>query len=91
VFSAKGCSGCHTEAAGAPSLALYKGSFSTISMISAARDDGPRMLDPMKQKDAISPRFTAAEISELIGYVATGSRAIDAHLTTRSHGRPGIA
>jgi hypothetical protein len=59
-------------------------------MISAAWDEGPRMLDPMKQKDAISPRFSAAEISELIGDVASGSRAIDANLTTRSHGHPGI-
>ena len=72
AFAAKGCTGCHDGAASAPSLAASKGSFSTVSMISALWDHGPRMLERMKQKGVKWPRFTASEMSDLIAYVNAG-------------------
>jgi cytochrome c551/c552 len=72
VFTAKGCSGCHTGTGGAPSLSAKKGSFSTVSVVSSLSHHGPRMLDTMKQKNVAWPRFTPAEMSDMIAYVNTG-------------------
>jgi mono/diheme cytochrome c family protein len=73
VFAAKGCAGCHGDASsGAPSLASQKGSFSSVSMVSALWQHGPRMLERMKQKSLDWPRFTAAQMSNLIAYLNSG-------------------
>jgi len=69
VFTAKGCSGCHSESGGAPKLAKGKEAYSDITMISALWDHGPRMLERMQERKQAWPRFTAKEMSDLIAYL----------------------
>ena len=38
-------------------------------MVSALWDHGPRMLEPMKQREVAWPRFTAQQMSDLIAYL----------------------
>jgi cytochrome c551/c552 len=73
VFAAKGCGGCHGVAgSGAPSLAAHKGTFSAVSMVSGLWQHGPQMLARMKQKSVVWPRFTSAEMANLIAYIDAG-------------------
>jgi mono/diheme cytochrome c family protein len=73
VFAEKGCGGCHGErSSGAPNLASRKGSFSSVAMVSALWQHGPQMLERMKQKQVEWPRFTAAQMSNLIAYLNSG-------------------
>jgi len=69
VFTAKGCSGCHSESGGTPKLAKGKEAYSDITMISALWDHGPRMLERMQERKQAWPRFTAKEMSDLIAYL----------------------
>jgi mono/diheme cytochrome c family protein len=73
VFSSKGCAGCHSGG-GAPDLSARKGSFSSVAMVSALWQHGPRMLEQMKQKGVAWPRFTSDEMSNLIAYLNGGGR-----------------
>jgi mono/diheme cytochrome c family protein len=67
VFAEKKCTACHEQGGGAPSLA--KGRYNDITMVSALWEHGPRMLDRMKEKNVSWPRFTAAQMTDLIAYL----------------------
>jgi mono/diheme cytochrome c family protein len=70
VFAEKGCAGCHENGtAGAPHLGKIPEGYSDISMISALWDHGPRMLELMSQRKIAWPRFTTAQMSDLIAYL----------------------
>lgn len=70
VFVAKSCATCHNDpASGAPKLGKGKEAYSAITMVAALWDHGPRMLDLMNQKHIPWPRFTAAQMSDLIAYL----------------------
>jgi mono/diheme cytochrome c family protein len=70
VFADKSCYICHgNRMSGAPSLAKGKDSYSDISMVSALWQHGPRMAELMKERKLAWPRFTAAEMSDLIAYL----------------------
>jgi mono/diheme cytochrome c family protein len=75
VFASKGCTGCHAGGGGAPDLAGRKGSFSSVAMVSALWQHGPRMLEQMKQKHVEWPRFSSAEMLNLIAYLDAGVTA----------------
>jgi mono/diheme cytochrome c family protein len=68
VFAQQGCGGCH-GAAGAPNLAKGKDAYSDITIISALWEHGPRMLARMKANKRTWPRFTAAQMSDVIAYL----------------------
>lgn len=70
VFAEKNCATCHNDpASGAPKLAKGKDAYSDITMVSALWDHGPRMLESMTAKKLAWPRFTAAQMSDLIAYL----------------------
>jgi mono/diheme cytochrome c family protein len=70
VFTQKNCGACHGDAtSGAPNLAAKKGSFSTISMVSALWDHGPNMRRQMQAKNLPWPLFNAQQMSDLIAYL----------------------
>jgi mono/diheme cytochrome c family protein len=70
VFTAKNCAGCHTDpAGGTPKLARGKDGHSEITMLSSLWEHGPRMLDSMTEKKIAWPRFTAAEMADLVAYL----------------------
>jgi mono/diheme cytochrome c family protein len=70
VFAAKQCATCHNDpASGAPKLGKGKDAYSDITMISALWGHGPQMYDLMTQKKIPWPRFTAAQMSDLIAYL----------------------
>jgi mono/diheme cytochrome c family protein len=70
VFGDKQCATCHSDpASGAPNLAKGKDAYSGITMVSALWGHGPRMLDAMAQKKIAWPRFTAAQMADLIAHL----------------------
>ena len=70
VFRKKHCATCHDDASsGAPNLTSAKRQYSDITMIVALWEHGPHMLDAMRQKNILWPRFNTAEMSDLIGYL----------------------
>jgi mono/diheme cytochrome c family protein len=70
VFAAKNCSSCHTDSAsGAPLLTKGVEGYSDITIISALWEHGPRMLELMTERKLVWPRFTAAEMADLIAYL----------------------
>ncbi len=70
VFAEKNCAACHNDpSSGAPKLGKGKDAYSDITMVSALWDHGPRMLDLMGQKKLAWPRFTAAQMADLIAYL----------------------
>ena len=72
VFAQKNCAACHENASSsAPSLAAKKGSYSTISMVSALWDHGPRMREQMLAKNLPWPQFSSAQMADLIAYLNT--------------------
>lgn len=72
VFTGKNCATCHNDpASGAPKLAKGKDAYSDITMVSALWEHGPRMLDLMSQRKLPWPRFTAAQMADLIAYLNT--------------------
>src|SRR5205807_526131 len=68
VFAEKNCATCH-EGGAAPKLAKGKDAYSDVTMVSALWDHGPQMLAMMKQRNLPWPRFTAAQMSDLIAYL----------------------
>jgi mono/diheme cytochrome c family protein len=72
VFTAKKCSVCHDDAAsGAPALTATGASFSGAGMVSVLTRHGPTMLDRMREKKLVWPRFSGNEMSDLIAYLNT--------------------
>jgi len=72
VFAEKRCAECHENASsGAPKLGKGKDGYSDITMVSALWGHGPRMYDRMTQQHIVWPRFTAAQMSDLIAYLNT--------------------
>jgi mono/diheme cytochrome c family protein len=70
VFVQKHCSNCHGSDAAAPDLRTAKGrEHSSLTMISALWRHGPTMLDRMKERSILWPRFTASEMSDLIAFL----------------------
>jgi mono/diheme cytochrome c family protein len=70
IFAAKGCQSCHGDlASGAPDLSKIRGSFSSISIVSALWRHGPAMLDRMRQKKMPWPRFEGRDMSDLIAFL----------------------
>jgi mono/diheme cytochrome c family protein len=70
VFAQKNCAVCHEDASsGAPSLAAKKGSYSTILMVSALWEHGPRMREQMQARSLPWPVFTAQQMSDVIAYL----------------------
>jgi mono/diheme cytochrome c family protein len=70
VFDKKACSSCHNQAgSGAPNLASKAGHFSDFAMVSSLWGHGGPMLNQMLQKKVGWPRFTPAEMSDLIAYL----------------------
>jgi len=68
VFAEKSCATCHVDG-GAPKLGKGKDAYSDITLVAALWDHGPQMLEMMKQKKLPWPRFTAAQMSDLIAYL----------------------
>ena len=72
LFAQRNCATCHNDASsGAPSLAHGKEAYSAVAMVAALWKHGPRMLDKMQQKNLPWPRFTSAEMSDLVTYLNT--------------------
>jgi mono/diheme cytochrome c family protein len=72
VFANKQCGSCHAEGSNdAPKLVGRKGSFSPVSMVSSLWQHGPNMLDRMRGKNLQWPRFTTAQMANLIAYLNT--------------------
>lgn len=70
VFEDKQCASCHNAGSGgAPKLAKGKDAYSDITMVSALWQHGPKMLDAMAQKKVDWPRFTTAQMADLIAYL----------------------
>lgn len=70
VFTDKHCAACHNDASsGAPNLAQSKTQYSDIGMVSVLWQHGPRMLEAMRRKDITWPRFTTAQMADLIAYL----------------------
>jgi mono/diheme cytochrome c family protein len=74
VFAEKRCSACHgTRSGGAPDLISVKGGeYTVLTMISALWRHGPAMLDRMKEKGMLWPRFTAGDMSDLVTFLNGG-------------------
>jgi len=68
VFGEKSCASCH-DSGQAPKLAKGKDAYSDITLVASLWDHGPRMLEQMKEKKLAWPRFTAAQMSDLIAYL----------------------
>jgi mono/diheme cytochrome c family protein len=76
VFTAKGCAGCHANAAsGAPQLARREHQFSGASMVSALWHHGPAMLAEMRKQGKPWPRFEGREMADLIAYLNSSATA----------------
>jgi mono/diheme cytochrome c family protein len=70
MFAAKRCAACHNDpAGGAPKLTGSKDSFAAATMVSALWHHGPGMLDQMKAKGILWPRFDGSEMANLIAYL----------------------
>ncbi len=78
VFSSKNCDVCHEDAStGAPPLPAAGREFSGAAMVSVLWRHGPNMLDQMKAKGVVWPRFEGTQMADLIAY-----------LNTKNAGRP---
>lgn len=70
VFETQNCATCHNDpSSGAPKLAKGKDAYSDITMVTALWGHGPRMLEMMSQKKLAWPRFTAAQMADLIAHL----------------------
>ncbi len=68
VFAAKHCASCHAgSSATAPSLAGR--TFTGATMVSALWRHGPQMLEQMKAKGVVWPRFDGGDMANLIAYL----------------------
>lgn len=64
LFAAKGCQGCHGEAA------PLKGDVNAYNIVSALWAHGPEMLKQMQGKKTAWPRFTGEEMKNLLAFAA---------------------
>ena len=72
LFTQKNCTVCHNDpSSGAPSLARGKDAYSPVTMVAALWKHGPRMLERIEQKNLPWPRFSSAEMSDLVAYLNT--------------------
>lgn len=70
VFAGKGCAACHDDpSSGAPALAHAAEPYSEITIVAVLWQHGPRMLERMAQKNLAWPRFTAAEMADVVAYL----------------------
>ena len=74
VFASKGCATCHNDAShnnatGAPKLTGTGRSFNATTIVSVLWHHGPQMLDQMKTKGIVWPRFEGSEMANLIAYL----------------------
>jgi cytochrome c2 len=70
VFASKSCAVCHNDAAsGAPHLPVAGRDFNGATMVSVLWRHGPRMLDQMKSKGIVWPRFDGTQMADLIAYL----------------------
>jgi cytochrome c2 len=72
VFTAKGCADCHSNpASGAPPITPGAHEFSGAAMVSALWRHGPAMLESMRKRGTVWPRFNGREMSDLIAFLNT--------------------
>ena len=72
VFAEKNCATCHNDpSSGAPKLGKGPDGYSDITMVAALWEHGPHMLDLMNEKKLAWPRFTTAQMADLIAYLNT--------------------
>lgn len=70
VFSAKHCVACHENtSSAAPKLTGRPLTLTGASMVSALWRHGPQMMDQMKSKNILWPRFKSGEMANLIAYL----------------------
>jgi cytochrome c2 len=73
VFEAKGCASCHSNRPGrnaiAPDLAASNERYSAVTLSAAVFRHGPEMLDTMQKRKIQWPRFSPAEMLDLIGFL----------------------
>jgi mono/diheme cytochrome c family protein len=70
VFASKHCIICHNDGTGgAPKLTGAGRTYSSATMVSALWRHGPRMLDQMKAKGVVWPRFEGQDMANLIAYL----------------------
>jgi mono/diheme cytochrome c family protein len=70
LFAQKHCSSCHTPDGGAPDLRKAKTDRHTsLTMVSALWRHGPAMLDRMRERNILWPRFTGSEMSDVIAFL----------------------
>jgi mono/diheme cytochrome c family protein len=77
VFSAKGCSHCHSVGAAgghsAPDLAQVAGSRDPVLWMHAMWNHAQFMIDPITREIGAWPQFHANEVNDLIAYVTAGA------------------
>jgi len=70
IFAEKHCAECHDDSpTGAPSLGKGRDGHSSITMVAALWQHGPRMLELMNQKQWGWPQFREQQMSDLIAYL----------------------
>ena len=76
VFSAKGCSNCHTSAGGraplGPDAAAWKDKLAAVDLATAMWNHGPVMLETMRKAKLSWPRFQEDEVSDLLEFLRSG-------------------
>ena len=70
IFAEKHCAKCHDDpSTGAPSLGKGRDGHSSITMVAALWQHGPRMLELMNQKQWAWAQFREQQMSDLIAYL----------------------
>ncbi len=72
VFTSLKCASCHNDPrSGAPKLRGSGRTFSATAMVAALWHHGPNMLEQMKSNQIAWPRFSSADMANLIAYLNT--------------------
>ena len=72
LFAAQ-CGSCHNDrSSGAPDLMAKKGTFNSVTMLSALWRHGPQMIEKMENQHKVWPVLNAADMGNLISFL--GSR-----------------
>ncbi len=70
LVESRKCVTCHESGGGpAPAFTSLQGPYSVVKLTSALWRHGPRMLSEMKAKGVSWPRFTPADVENLIAYI----------------------